>query len=204
MVRRAKDDNATAVMERTGNPDDIAAKIAAADADARRAEAVNDIAEFRAVVERIADGIEPDGRALASIGDLARKLRLPPDAVSQAVRAVQDHRRLQAELDRTKQRIKDVKAREDELAAEIKAAQATLLALNEELAEYHGLHHGYPFQAHAVAAVKSENPLLFADLEHVAGRLLVADSGMSTATLNSMVPQRMVLEGHTSRGTWGG
>jgi hypothetical protein len=201
MVRRTKDDGGTAVIEQTGNPEAIAARIAAADAEARRANAVADVEEWRRVVNRIADGIEPDGRTLAAIGDLARRLHLPPDAVARSVKAVQDERRLQGEVDSTKSRIKDVKAREDELAQEIKAVEARLRELTMELNEYRGLHAGYPYQAQAVAAIRGDNPLLFAPVEAVAARLVAANAGMSTDVLKPMVPQAARLDGLT-HATW--
>lgn len=188
MIRRAKDNAGTAVLERTGNPDEIAARVAAADAEARRAAVVADIEQFRGIVSGIADGIEPDGKTLAAIGDLARRLRLPTDAVSRAVKAMQDERRLQAQVDDTKARLADVKAREVELAAEMKAAEAKLLALREEVAEYHALHRGYPYLVQAVSSVKGENPLLFSPVDVVAERLIKADGGMSIDTLKGMVP----------------
>lgn len=202
MVRRKDDNGGTAVVER-GNPEDIAARVAAADAAARRAAVVADIEEFRSVVQRIADGSEPDGKALAAIGDLTRRLRLPVGAVSQAVKAVQDDRRHQAEVARIKGRLVEVKAREQELVAELKAAQARLLALQEELAEYRGLHASYPYVVQAANGNRGEHPLLFAPVEHVAEQLTAADSGMATATLAAMVPQAMAAEGH-STATWGG
>ena len=200
MVRK-NNDGAVAVIER-GNPDDIAARVAAAEVKARRAEATADVEQFRRIVVAIADGIEPDGRTLAAIGDLGRRLRLPPDSVSLAVKAIRDERRLQGECDRTTDRIKSVKAREVELAAEMKAAEAKLLALREELAEYVGLHQGYPFQAIAVAHVRNENPLLFAAVEKVTDRLVAVDSGMSTAMFDSMKTQEWRVEGHLSGAAW--
>jgi hypothetical protein len=199
MVRRKDENGGTAVVER-GNPEDIAARVAAADAEARRAAVVADIEEFRSVVQRIADGSEPDGKALAAIGSLAQRLRLPPDAVARSVRAVQEERRLQADIERTKGRIKDVKSREVELAAEIKAAEKKLLTLREELAEYAGLHRGYPYQAQAVAAVRAEHPLLFGEVEHLAERVIKADAAMSTDTFKPATNYPH-LEG-ASRGTW--
>lgn len=201
MVRR-RDDGGTAVMER-GNPEDIAARVATVEAEARRAAVVADIEQFRGVVLRIADGHEPDGKALAAIGDLTRRLRLPVGAVSQAVKAVQDDRRHQAEVARIKGRLVEVKAREQELVAELKAAQARLLALQEELAEYRGLHAGYPFIVQAANGNRGDNPLLFAPVEQLAERLTAADAGMASSTLKAMVPQPMAAEGH-STATWGG
>lgn len=189
MVRKTKDDGDTAVMERTGNPDDIAAKVAAADANARKAQALADVHEWRRVVSDIANGLEPDGKGLASIADLARRLRLPADAVARSVKAMQDERRLQGEADETKQRLVAITDREAELNREIRAAQARLLELNTELAEYVGLHRGYPYKAMAVAAVRSENPLMFADAGIVADRLIAAEAGIGTAVFKAMEPQ---------------
>ncbi len=201
MVRKTRDDGAVAVIER-GNPDDIAARVAAAEVEARRAEATADVQQFRQIVVAIADGIEPDGKTLAAIGDLGRRLRLPPDSVSLAVRAIRDERRLQGDCDRTTDRIKSVKAREVELAAEMKATEAKLLALREELAEYVGLHQGYPFQAIAVAHVRRENPLLFAPVAKVTDQLVAVDAGMSTAMFDSMKTKEWRVEGHLSGAAW--
>lgn len=185
MVRKKQDDGGTAVAD----PNDIAARVAAADAEARRADIVADIEQFRQVVDRIADGIEPDGRALAAIGDLTRRLRLPVGAVTIAVRAVQEDRRHQTEIARIKSRIAEVKAREAEVAAEFKAAEQRLQDLRAELAEYHGLHAAYPYAVQAANGNRGEHPLLFAPVENVARRLTSADSGMTSATLAAMVPQ---------------
>jgi hypothetical protein len=205
MVRRTqRDDGGTAVIDNkpTAAPADIAARVAAADADARLREAVAAVEQWRGIVRAIASGIEPDGPTLAAVGDLGRKLRLPPDALARAVAAVQEERRLQGECDTSRSRIAAIKAREPELAAEIKAAQAKLLALNEELAEYRGLHSAYPFAAQAVAAVKQDNPLVFAGAEIVAARLIAADNAVGTATLKSMAPQEWRPEGHHTRTNW--
>lgn len=201
MVRR-RDDGGTAVMER-GNPEDIAARVATVEAEARRAAVMADIEQFREVVERIADGHEPDGKSLAAIGDLTRRLRLPVGAVSQAVKAVQDDRRHQAEVARIKGRLVEIKDREADLTREIKEAERKLLTLREELAEYVGLHRGYPYVVQAANGNRGDNPLLFAPVERVAERLTAADAGMASSTLKAMVPQPMAAEGH-STATWGG
>lgn len=199
MVRRTKDDGGVAVVEAV-NPDVIAARVAAADAESRRAQAAADIERWREIVASIADGHEPDGKTIAAIGSLAQRLRLPADAVAASVKALQDERRLQGELTATKQRIADVKAREQELAAQIKATEAQLVKLNAEVGTYHALHRGYPYQAQAVAAVRSEHPLLFGNVEHLVERIVKADAAMSTDTFK---PARNYpnLEG-LSRGTW--
>ncbi|MBM4011848.1 MAG: hypothetical protein FJ286_10775, partial [Planctomycetes bacterium] len=67
MVRRTKDDGAVAVAEAV-NPDVIAARVAAADAEARKAEAAADVLRWREIVGSIADGHEPDGKTIAAIG----------------------------------------------------------------------------------------------------------------------------------------
>lgn len=200
MVRRTKNDGGTAVAD----PHDIAARIAAADADARRAQVVADIEEFRTVCASIADGHEPDGKALASIGDLARRLRLPPEAVSKAVAAIQTDRKHAADAARAKEVMVSVKEREPELKAAIKAAETRLRDLREELVECAGAHAAYPFQVQAMNALRGENPLLFAPVDHVADRLTAADTGMSLAALKALEPQPMVAEGHGTRASWGG
>lgn len=204
MIRRAKDNGGTAVIEQTGNPSDIAARVVAADAVARKAEAVVAVESYREIIGRIADGQEPNGKMLAAIGDLCRRLHLPPDAVARSVEAIHQERLLQAQVTHTKTRLADIKSREVELAAEIKATRAKLLALDEELAEYVGLHRGYPFQAQAVAAVRGDNPVLFAPVEAVADRLVSADAAMGSDTFASLVPQPATLQGHYSSSTWGG
>jgi hypothetical protein len=204
MVRRKNDDGATVVMERPATPEQIAARVAAADAEARKAELISDVEAWRRVVHDIAAGQEPDGKTLAAIGDLSRRLRLPPDSIARGVKAVQEERRLQGEADRMKQKIVSVKDREAELAAEIKAVEARLRELNTELGEYHSMHRGYPFAVHAVAAIKAEHPVVFAAPEHVADRLMAADSGMSLEALKAMQPAEWRADGHSSKATWGG
>lgn len=203
MVRRSKSENDVAVMEPPARPEDIAARVAQADTDARKASAIGDIEQWRQIVTDIADGTEPDGKALAAIGDLARRLRLPPDAVGQSVAAIQADRRHQAEIKRCRDAIVDIKQREPALAAEIKQVERRLAELRSELAGYQGTHAGYPHAVQAANATRQENPLLFAEVEHVAQRLIAADSGMTTDLFKAMVSQPARLEGHyTSTGAW--
>lgn len=202
MVRRTKDDGGAGVMELTANPDAIAARVATADAEARKAEATADVERWREIVGMIADGHEPDGKTIAAIGELARRLRLPADAVASSVRAVQEERRLQGELTATKQRMADVKSRETELAQELRATEQRLRELNTELGTYHALHRGYPFQAQAVAAVRSENPLMFGDVASLVARITKADSDVGTDVFKAG-PQYRHIES-TTRGAWGG
>lgn len=203
MARRTTNDGGTAVIDRKGDPDLIAARVAAAEAEARREAATADVNEWRRIVSAIADGQEPDGKTLAAIGDLCRRLRLPADAVAASVSAIREERRLQAECDSVRDRITSMKDREAEIATEVKAVEARLLALREEIAEHHGLHAGYPHLAVAVARVRNENPVLFADAAHVADRLTAAEAGIGTDVFKSMVPQQPHLDS-CSRGTWGG
>lgn len=202
MVRR-KNDSDMAVMEPPARPEDIAARVAQADIEARKASAVADIEQWRQIVTDIADGTEPDGKALAAIGDLARRLRLPPDAVGQSVKAIQADRRHQAEIIRARDAIVDIKQREPLLTAELKQVERRLAELRSELAGYAGTHTAYPFAVQAANATRQENPLLFAEVENVAQKLVAAESGMSSEMFKSMVPQRARLEGHyTSTGAW--
>ena len=192
----------SAVIEQPGNPQDIAARIAAADAEARKASAIGAVQEWREVIRRIADGHEPEGKGLVAVGDLARRLRLAPDGVSRAVDTVQRERLLQADFDKAKARLVEIKAREAELAVEIKETQERLRALNAELGEYVSLHRAYPYQAAAVSQVRNENPLLYGAPEAVADRLLAAEGAMSLDTFKGMVPQRPRLEGCSIAPSW--
>ena len=57
----------------------------------------------------------------------------------------------------------------------------------------------------AVAAVRTEHPLLFADVNHVADRLIAAESGMGTAVFDGMRPKDIRTDGAaTSVASWGG
>jgi hypothetical protein len=202
MVRR-KDGNGAAVIERK-DPTDIAAMVQAVEAESRLAAIMADLEAFRGIVHGIADGQEPDAKMLAAMGDIGRRLHLPKDAVTRAVAAVQDERRHAAEVDRVKSRLVEVKAREPELAGEMRETEAKLLSLRRELNEYVGLHNTMPHAMMAVNGVRGENPLVFAALEHVAEKLLAADAGMSTAVFKGMQPQGVRPEGHTSRTQWEG
>jgi hypothetical protein len=201
MVRRTKDDGGAAVIERS--PTDIAAMVQAVEAESRRAAIMADLEAFRGIVHRIADGDQLDGKTLAAMADIGRRLHLPMDAVTRAVAAVQDERRHAAEVDRVKARLVEVKAREPELAREMRETEAKLLSLRRELNEYVSLHNTMPHAMMAVSGVRGENPLVFAALEHVAEKLLAADAGMSTSVFKGMQPQGVRPEGHT-RTNWEG
>jgi hypothetical protein len=205
MVKRSRrEDGGTVTVDNTPQekPVDLAARLAAAATEARRREAAAAIAEYRGIVHGLADGREPDGETLAAIGDLSGKLRLPPDALSRSVAALQEERRLRANLEEVRVKQAEIKAAEPRLAAEIRAAEKKLLELREQLAEYHAIASSYPWAFRAVAEVKAENPLVFGELEHVAARFVAADGAMGTATLKSLVPREWKAEGHVAR--WGG
>jgi len=203
MVRR-KNDSEVAVMEPPARPHDIAAKVAAHDIETRLTAARTDIEQWREIAWAIADGHEPTGKELALIGDLTRRLRLPPDSLGEAVRAIQTERRHQAEVERVRSSLVDIKAREPELVAEIKATRQKLTALISELDNYHGIQAGLPNTMRSASEIRQTNPLLFADIEHVAGRLVAADSGTGAETIKAMVPQLERLEGNFTKSGWRG
>jgi hypothetical protein len=201
MVRKNSN---TAVIDPPARPHDIAAKVAAHDIETRLAAARTDIEEWRRIAWAIADGHEPTGKELAAIGDLTRRLRLPPDSLGEAVRAIQTERRHQAEVERVRSSLVDIKAREPELVAEIKAAEQRVRELHAEVLNYQGIQAGYPYSVQAANAVRQENPLIFAEVEHVAQRLVAAESGMASGTIKGMVPQPATLQGHVkTKGAWG-
>jgi hypothetical protein len=203
MVRR-KNDSEVAVMEPPARPEDIAARVAQADIDARKSSAVADIERWRQIVHQIADGTEPDGKSLAAMGDLNRRLRLPPDSVAQAVRAIHASRKHDAEVDRVRDELVRIKSREPELAAEIKAAEQRVRELHAQVLNYQGIQAGYPYSVQAANAVRQENPLIFAEVEHVAQRLVAAESGMASGTIKGMIPQPERLEGNFTKSGWRG
>ncbi len=203
MVKR-KTDSDTAVIDPPATPEQIAARVAAADVEHRHAAAVADIVQWREIVTSIADGHEPSGKELAAIGDLARRLRLPPDAVGSSVRAIQTERRHQAEVARVRDRVTEIKDHEPQLRADIKAVEQRLLELRGQLGEYVGIHDSLHHTVRAAAEVRQENPLLFAAPEHVASRLVASDSGMALKTLTDMIPQPERLEGHFTKSGWRG
>ena len=59
MVKRTKNDGGTAVIEATGNPSDIAARVEQAAVEARRDEVRADVLRWREIVNGVAAGREP-------------------------------------------------------------------------------------------------------------------------------------------------
>jgi len=200
---RTKSDASTAVMDPPASPEEIAGRMAAADVAERLALIAADVAEWRRVVLLIADGHDPDPKTVAAMAALCRRLKLQPDGIAEAVQAVQESRRHDAEVSRVRDALVKIKAREPELGREMKAAAARVRELHEEMAGYLGIQAGLPHAVQGAATVRQVNPLLFAKIEHVAERLLKADTGLAASTIKGLISHSSRLDGHvTSMGAW--
>ncbi len=157
-----RSDTGTATLEAPRRPPEAVAAAAAEKSESLRREALaTDWRSWRAIVEAIAAGKEPDGRQLAEIAALATRLRLPEGALASAVKAIARERELRQDEERARERLAVAGERGPVLVAEVEAAR---LKLDELLAEQRKLT-TYPISVaaaiRAVADHRKDNPLAF-------------------------------------------
>jgi hypothetical protein len=157
-----RSDTGTATLEAPRRPPEAVAAAAAEKSESLRREALaTDWRSWRAIVEAIAAGKEPDGRQLAEIAALATRLRLPEGALASAVKAIGRERELRQDEERARDRLAVAGERGPLLVAEVEAAR---LKLDELLAEQRKLA-TYPASVaaaiRAVADHRKDNPLAF-------------------------------------------
>lgn len=169
---------------------DIAAAVAEEQDRQRRDAARADVEAWRALVYSVADGHEPSGEQLRSIGELSARLKAPSDSLTTGVTAVERDRDFERQLAEASARLRDLKAREPELRAALEDARQKLRALEAEAADFHRVATTVP----DIQRSKTENrvrcPLLFADPDTVVTLLLKADAALGLATLNPLRQQR--------------
>ena len=155
----------------------------------RRDAARADVEAWRRLVHSVADGHEPDGATLLSIGELAARLKAPADSIAVGVTMVQRDRDFEQLTESAAERLRAVKAREPELRLELDEARARLRALENEAADFVRVARTVPDISQARQENRSKAPLLFADLEGVVSLLLQANAAMGKNTLDSLTQQ---------------
>jgi len=120
MVKRT---GGTTVAEARRSPDDIAAAVAEEQQRQRRESIQADVEAWRKLVYSVADGAEPTGEQLWSIGELSARLRAPADSIAEGVTAVERDRAFDRQLVEASARLRDLKAREPQLRADLEDAR---------------------------------------------------------------------------------
>jgi len=197
MVKRTKDDGGTAVIEATGNPSDIAARVEQAAVEARRDEIRADVVRWREIVNAVAAGREPSAADIRDIGAIAHRLRLPSDSVAIATAAIKRCEELDASADRFKREAAEVQANKPALVAEIKAAEKRLFDLRAKLNLAIVSQGSMADTISAATHQRHQHPLVFADIEHVVDAVCRQDSAMGRSTLDGLKHRPMVAEGKT-------
>lgn len=158
------------------DPSAIAEKVATLETEKRISATVADVQRWRDIVASVAAGREPDAETLSDIHDIGRRLKLAPDALAVDVRAVQEEKRLGDQVARSREQMEKTRARRDEIFPEIKRLEKELLALRQELEEYHATAAGLPSLLGARNEHRTTRPLLFADPLAVATRIVAAET----------------------------
>ena len=197
MVKRKDYDGGTAVIERTGNPDEIAARVEQAAVEARRDEVRADVVRYREIVNVVAAGREPSAADIRDIGAIAHRLRLPSDSIAIGAAAIKRVEELDANTQRFKQECVEVQANKPALVAEIKAAEKRLLDLRAKLDRAILSQGSIADVLSAAGHHRNQHPLVFADIEHVVGEVCRQDSAMGRSTLDGLKHRPMLAAGKT-------
>ena len=197
MVRREKNDGGTAVIERLSNPDEIAARVEQAAVEARRDEVRADVLRWREIVNGVAAGREPSAADIRDIGAIAHRLRLPSDSVAIATHAIKRADELDAVAERFKREAAEVQATKPQLVAEIKAVEQRLLDLRAKLNLAIVAQGSMAETLSAAGHHRNQNPMVWADIEHVVNEVCRQDAAMGRGTLDALKHRPMVAEGKT-------
>jgi len=197
MVRREKNDGGTAVIERLSNPDEIAARVEQAAVEARRDEVRADVFRWREIVNGVAAGREPSAADIRDIGAIAHRLRLPADSVAIATHAIKRADELDAVAERFKREAAEVQATKPQLVAEIKAVEQRLLDLRAKLNLAIVAQGSMAETLSAAGHHRNQNPMVWADIEHVVNEVCRQDAAMGRGTLDALKHRPMVAEGKT-------
>jgi len=197
MVRREKNDGGTAVIERTGNPDEIAARVEQAAVEARRDEVRADVVRWREIVNGVAAGREPSAADIRDIGAIAHRLRLPSDSVAIATHAIKRADELDAVAERFKREAAEVQATKPQLVADIKATEQRLLDLRAKLNLAIVSQGSMAETLSAASHHRNQNPMVWADIEHVVNEVCRQDTAMGRSTLDGLKHRPQLAEGKT-------
>ena len=197
MVRREKSDGGTAVIERLSNPDEIAARVEQAAVEARRDEVRADVVRWREIVNGVAAGREPSAADIRDIGAIAHRLRLPSDSVAIATHAIKHADELDGVAERFKREAAEVQATKPALVAEIKAVEQRLLDLRAKLNLAIVAQGSMAETLSAAGHHRNQNPMVWADIEHVVNEVCRQDAALGRGTLDALKHRPMVAEGKT-------
>jgi hypothetical protein len=197
MVKRTKDDGGTAVIERLGNPDEIAARVEQASVEARRDEVRADVLRWREIVNGVAAGREPSAADIRDIGAIAHRLRLPSDSVAIATTAIKRADELDAVAERFKREAAEVQATKPQLVAEIKVAEQRLLDLRAKLNLAIVSQGSMAETLSAASHHRNQNPMVWADVEHVVNEVCRQDTALGRGTLDGLKHRPQLAEGKT-------
>jgi hypothetical protein len=197
MVKRTKNDGGTAVAERLGNPDEIAARVEQASVEARRDEVRADVVRWREIVNGVAAGREPSAADIRDIGAIAHRLRLPADSVAIATTAIKRADELDADTERFKREAAEVQATKPQLVADIKATEQRLLDLRAKLNLAIVSQGSMAETLSAAGHHRNQNPMVWADIEHVVNEVCRQDAALGRGTLDALKHRPMVAEGKT-------
>ena len=197
MVKRTKDDGGTAVIERTGNPDEIAARVEQAAVEARRDEVRADVLRWREIVNGVAAGREPSAADIRDIGAIAHRLRLPSDSVAIATHAIKRADELDGVAERFKREAAEVQATKPQLVADIKATEQRLLDLRAKLNLAIVAQGSMAETLSAAGHHRNQNPMVWADIEHVVNEVCRQDAALGRGTLDALKHRPQLAEGKT-------
>jgi hypothetical protein len=166
-----RSDTSTATLEPPRRPPEaVAAEAAEKSESIRRQALLADWHKWREIVSEIAAGREPDGKRLAELADLAARLRLPEGALAKSVKAVTRERELQADEERSRQRLDAAGQRQPALITEIDSVRRRLEELTAEQRKLATLPLSVAAAIRAVADHRQENPLAFLSAEELVER----------------------------------
>jgi len=197
MVRREKSDGGIAVIEATGNPSDIAARVEQATVEARRDEVRADVVRWREIVNAVAAGREPSAADIRDIGAIAHRLRLPADSVAIATAAIKRAADLDGVAERFKREAAEVQANKPQLLVEIRETEQRLLDLRAKLNLAIVAQGSMAETISAAGHHRNQNPLVWGDIEHVVSEIARQDKALGRSTLDGLKHRPQLAEGKT-------
>jgi predicted nucleic acid-binding Zn-ribbon protein len=199
MIKRA-DPSSIAVAD-PENPQDLAEAVAQEQKRQRRDAVREDITTWRDIVQRLADGQKPTQAMLKQLGDLGHRLGMMPDAVSEAVRAINAERSIDQQITDAKDRLKDLSTRDKELRQQLHEARQQVIKLEAEVGDYARVSSIVPALTMQRHDTHARAPLMFLPIEQCIENLLSREQAMGSSVFQSLQPKVWRAEGHiTARG----
>jgi hypothetical protein len=168
-----------------------------ASVEARRDEVRADVLRWREIVNGVAAGREPSAADIRDIGAIAHRLRLPSDSVAIATTAIKRADELDAVAERFKREAAEVQATKPQLVAEIKVAEQRLLDLRAKLNLAIVSQGSMAETLSAASHHRNQNPMVWADVEHVVNEVCRQDTALGRGTLDGLKHRPQLAEGKT-------